>query len=63
MLSMIPPNFVQSLVRHALTFGGGLLVTKGLADAAYVELLVGFGTTTAGLVWAWLTHSAKPPAG
>lgn len=63
MLSIIPPTFIQSLVRHMLTFGGGFLVTKGLADAAYVELLVGFGTTTAGLVWAWLTHSAKPPAG
>ena len=62
MLSMIPPTFVQSLVRHALTFGGGYLVTSGIADAAYVEMLVGFGVTTAGLVWSYLTHT-KPPAG
>jgi hypothetical protein len=63
MLSLIPPNFVQSLVRHALTFAGGYLLTTGLVDAAYVEMLVGFGTTTAGLVWSYFTHTPKPPAG
>lgn len=62
MLSMIPPTFVQSLVRHALTAGGAWLISKGIADTAYIELAVGFGTATAGLVWSYLTHT-KPPAG
>lgn len=62
MLSMIPPTFVMSLVRHALTAGGAWLISNGIADAGYVETAVGFGVATAGLVWSYLTHT-KPPAG
>lgn len=62
MLSLIPPAFVQSVVRHVLTIAGGWLMAKGIGDAAYFEMVVGFGTTTAALVWSYLTHT-KPPAG
>jgi len=63
MLQYIPPAFVQSVVRHILTVAGGWLMAKGIGDAAYVEMVVGFGTTTAALVWSYLTHTPKPPAG
>lgn len=60
MLSLIPAAFVQSIVRHALTVAGGWLMAKGIGDAAYVEMAVGFGTTTAALVWSYLTHKEPP---
>ena len=62
MLSVIPPDFVQSLVRHALTALGGVLMAKGYADAELVAGLVGVGVTAAGVVWSYITKS-KPPAG
>ena len=37
------------LLRHVLTFGGGLLVTKGLADASMVNEAVGAIITLAGI--------------
>ena len=62
MLSMIPPDFVQSLIRHALTAVGGVLMAKGYGDAELVSGLVGIGVTASGLIWSYLIKS-KPPAG
>lgn len=45
-------DIVLGLLRHALTFGGGYLITKGLADSAGVESLVGALVTAIGGIWS-----------
>lgn len=45
-------EMVLGLVRHLLTFGGGLLVTKGVVDAGTVEAVVGAAITIGGAVWS-----------
>ena len=43
---------IQGLVRHALTFIGGIVVMKGLATDAVVQELIGTALTIFGLVWS-----------
>lgn len=44
-------NTVLSLIRHALTFGGGFIVAKGyLSDDTVTQLAAAFPTFV-GLVW------------
>jgi hypothetical protein len=45
-------EIVLGLVRHLLTFGGGLLVTRGLADASVVNEAVGAIVTLVGIAWS-----------
>lgn len=45
-------EMVLGIVRHVLTFGGGLLVTKGLIDETIVTELVGGLITLVGGVWS-----------
>ena len=40
------------LVRHILTFGGGVLVAKGLATDAMVIELIGSVMSIAGIAWS-----------
>ena len=51
---------VLGLVRHALTFVGGLLVTKGIIDEASSLELVGALVTVIGIVWSVIKN--KPTA-
>ena len=49
---------LKGFLRHALTFGGGLLVTKGYVDASEVEALVGAIITLSGFAWSyWIKRS------
>ena len=43
---------VIGLIRHALTFAGGWLVTKGIGDPASVQAIVGAIVTVVGAVWS-----------
>ncbi len=43
---------VLGIVRHGLTFVGGLLVTKGLMDVGMVEEVMGAVITLVGAVWS-----------
>lgn len=43
---------VLGLVRHILTFVGGILVTKGLATDAMSVELVGSAMSLVGIVWS-----------
>lgn len=61
MLSFLPRDFVQSLVRHTLTVLGGALMAKGYGDAALIEGLIGVGVTTSGLVWSYVSKTKPPP--
>jgi hypothetical protein len=43
---------ILGIVRHVLTFGGGLLVTKGYFDDGTMQAVVGALMTIAGAVWS-----------
>lgn len=43
---------ILGIVRHILTFAGGFLVTKGLADVEVSSELVGAVITIVGAVWS-----------
>lgn len=43
---------ILGIARHVLTFFGGLVVARGLADAAMVEQTVGAIITIAGFIWS-----------
>jgi len=40
------------IVRHAVTFIGGILVMKGLVDDSLVQEILGGVTTLAGAIWS-----------
>ena len=50
---------ILGFVRHALTFGGGILASKGLLPESQVELAVGAAITLIGIVWSALAKSDK----
>jgi hypothetical protein len=43
---------VLGIVRHTLTFVGGVLVAKGLIDGATVTEIIGGAITLAGTIWS-----------
>jgi hypothetical protein len=57
MLSILPKEFVFSLVRHALTVGAGFLVAKGFTDADSAQALIGGVMGTVAVAWAHWTHT------
>ena len=40
------------IVRHSLTFIGGILIMKGIVDDALLNEIVGGVTTLAGSIWS-----------
>jgi hypothetical protein len=52
-------DIILGLVRHILTALGGILVTKGLADAAGLESAIGALVTLAGFVWSVVAKTKK----
>ena len=49
---------LMGLVRHALTFIGGVLVAKGLATDGQVIEMIGSAVTLFGTVWSVLNKKA-----
>ena len=45
------------ILRHTLTFVGGILVTKGLIDEATVTEIVGGVITLTGAIWSVLAKA------
>ena len=43
---------VMGIVRHTLTFVGGLLIAKGLIDESMLTEVVGALTTLSGVIWS-----------
>lgn len=43
---------VLGIVRHALTFAGGIVVMKGYADEGTVTEIIGGVMTLAGAIWS-----------
>ena len=50
---------IQCLFRHILTFGAGILVTKGIIDEDIVLDLVGAVMTLTGFVWSFLSKKEE----
>ncbi len=46
---------VMGIVRHALTFVGGILVLKGITDDATLLEVSGLITTAIGAIWSVVT--------
>jgi hypothetical protein len=42
---------ILSLIRHTLTFVGGVLITQGLVDDSQVEQIIAGVITLTGLIW------------
>lgn len=43
---------VKGIIRHVLTFLGGLLILKGYADESLITEIIGGVTTLVGSVWS-----------
>lgn len=55
-------DLIFALIRHALTFLGSFLATKGVIDAGVAEQLVGGGLALAAVVWSILDKKALAKA-
>ncbi len=53
---------ILGLIRHILTFGGGVLASKGVVEVSQVETAVGAIVTLVGIVWSALAKSDKFPS-
>ena len=49
---------VMGLVRHSLTFIGGVLIAKGLANDGQVVEMIGSVVTFVGTIWSVLNKRA-----
>lgn len=45
-------EMVLGIIRHTLTFVGGILITKGLIDESTLQTLVGSSITLIGAIWS-----------
>lgn len=50
---------ILGIIRHTLTFAGGVLVTKGLIDEGMVTELSGSAMTLIGGIWSIIDKSKK----
>ena len=50
---------ILGIIRHALTFVGGIVVMKGLTDEATVTEIVGGVLTLTGAVWSIIEKNGK----
>lgn len=48
---------ILGVVRHLLTFFGGILVTKGLVDETVVTEIIGGLSTLIGAVWSFFSKT------
>jgi hypothetical protein len=53
---MVQKEQILGLVRHGLTFIGGILVAKGLASEGQVMDMVGMLITFVGTLWSVLSN-------
>lgn len=47
---------IAPFLRHALQFGSGLLVARGILDSANAEVLVGAGVSLASVAWWYFSR-------
>ena len=57
----ITQDQLLGIVRHTLTFIGGILVWKGMIDSTMETQLIGSAVGLVGLVWSVLKNTPPPP--
>lgn len=45
-------EMVLGIIRHTLTFVGGIFITKGLIDESTLQTLIGSSITLIGTIWS-----------
>jgi hypothetical protein len=50
---------ILGIVRHGLTFIGGILITKGLIDESTVTEIIGGVITLTGTIWSVIQKNNK----
>jgi hypothetical protein len=50
------------LVRHAITFIGGIIVAKGNLDPSALDTIVGVAVSIAGLIWSFMSEDKTASA-
>jgi hypothetical protein len=53
---------ILGIIRHALTFVGGIFVIKGLANEAVTEETIGAIMTAVGAVWSFVKNGSTTKA-
>ena len=43
---------LMGIVRHSLTFLGGILLAYGIIDEVVLPQIIGAGTTLSGIIWS-----------
>jgi hypothetical protein len=54
---------VLGIIRHVLTFVGGVLITKGLVDEVIAQEVIGGVMTLVGSVWSIFSKKTSQPQG
>jgi hypothetical protein len=49
---------IMGIIRHTLTFVGGILIMKGRATEAMTQETIGAIVTAVGAVWSIVSHKA-----
>lgn len=50
---------VLGIVRHVLTFAGGIVLTQGLVDQALLDTIIGSSITLIGAIWSIVSKRTK----
>jgi hypothetical protein len=50
---------IMGIIRHALTFVGGIVVMKGLVDEAAITEIIGGAMTLTGAIWSIINKKEK----
>ena len=50
---------IMGIIRHALTFVGGIVVMKGLVDEAVITEIIGGAMTLTGAIWSLINKKEK----
>ncbi len=50
---------IMGIIRHALTFVGGIVVMKGLVDEAVITEIIGGAITLTGAIWSIINKKEK----
>ena len=50
---------IMGIIRHALTFVGGIVVMKGLVDEAVITEIIGGAMTLTGANWSIINKKEK----
>jgi len=56
---MINKDKFLGILRHTLTFAGGILIMKGYADDAMIQEITGASITLIGAIWSVVSKNKK----